>query len=84
MHTYSEDDDDLDDEEFEEFVGDLAEEWRKKGVWQLSRACLTKPRTREGSAWSWIINDRPQVNDHYYGCCGYFHLWIITIICKHY
>ena len=27
--TPSEDDDDLDDEEFEEFVGDLAEEWRK-------------------------------------------------------
>ena len=44
-------DDDLDDEEFEEFVGDLAEEWRKdkKGIWQLSTACLTKPLTGEGS-----------------------------------
>ena len=49
--TPSEDDDDLDDEEFDEFIGDLAEEWRKdkKGVWQLSRACLTKPLTGEGS-----------------------------------
>ena len=58
-------DDDLDDEEFEEFVVDLAEEWRKD---KKERNMATVKSLFDQTAnrrRQWIINDRPLLSEVY-------------------
>ena len=58
-------DDDLDDEEFEEFVGDLAEEWRKD---KKERNMATVKSLFDQTAnrrRQWIVNDQPLLSEVY-------------------